>query len=1127
MKEKKIVVIFCLCLGFLLFAEKESRPDAEGFITDWLICGPFPSYVVNDRDTGLETDCLGTDEKANPYPGLSYDVVFKADEFKMIAALDITNEWGVRYDRKVKAVWKAHKFKNPKRLDLNNKFSPIEDHFVYFGACWIESPKRQQIQVRLGSDDDNKVFLNGKVIGQSATCQDIRPDQFRYNGELKRGLNLLLVKIVDRLNDTGFCCRLTTPEGKPLTGIRLYMDSPARKLNVNTYDNGFGGSFEFEKQRLFDSHPSHPLRFRFAAPDGQHYRIHLCGQDFRMKTGESVQLAPKLKNGKNTLSAEIFLGQKRMAVLEYPVTVHSTHSLAKEKKNAQKELRLLNAKIDELERAIGQNRKREKAAEIKLEKARSLAEQILAKERASALEGVSEFQKYPFQPGAPGVNRTTLLLNGIWRRGRTPDRMNATMRLPERFCEEYFFGWLYPVSRQKSGWKNLEGYETFRLDRDLAALNLSFEKDFHAENTGNCDYYFVCDNVVGGIRVYCNNQYSGDYFGTVGIIEIPLKGVRLGKNTIRIDYFRPKIMYNSERVNYGLTGDIRLERRPRTNVANVWIRTPWRKGTLETVTELFNPGKTAKYRLEQYAIRNGMVCFRLPELQGTLPGGKTIPVRNSAKWKNPEEWSPKHPALYELVSDLYIDGKLTDRKFDSFGYREFRMRGVDFYLNGKRTIIQGDVGCDEWMYAKRRDVSFPLLRYDNINTIRMHDSMCNGQPSVAREADRRGMFIIAQMYPPGDFARNLNAEIPKKISTLEAWKKSSRHKEALADYTRWFRTFRNNPSVIVWSLDNELFTPGCESRGLDRRNELVDDIMDLYKDLLRSFDPELVITRDGDVCTYDSSRDHFDVNTPANVHYPDFKLERFVYNWQDVFEYRPVLWGENLYCSYVWGGWPGPTPYKVAEKAGRVRQIAGLYRKLGVSGAVYMGVSLDGYTAFKPDGSGSPWKVIETPRGQNRPQNWRNGTPPGDYPFLRIDWPADSGEGLHPMFQRNHIWGFGFMAVNWSSPKYATCVRNPINEAYRSTLIPQPPLAPVTQGEIILMTKPDSDVWTTLPNGERYGIRSDSSGRAWFLLPSAGNYTFSCGKAVRTIQVPCRAKYAGKPGFDQIVTTTLQEENKK
>lgn len=1124
MKEKKIVAIFCLCLGFLLFAEKECRPDAEGFISDWLICGPFPSYVVNDRETGLETDCLGTEEKANPYPGLSYDVVFKADEFKMIAALDITNEWGVRYDRKVKAVWKAHKFSDPKYLCVDNWFSPIDDHFVFFGACWIESPERRTVQVRLGSDDDNKVFLNGKVIGQSATSQGTLPDQFRYNAVLNRGLNLLLIKVVDRLYGAGFCCRITSPDGKPWTDLKIYTDSPARRMRVNSYDRGFGGNFQFSATPLLDNRKSETVTFRLEAPDNAVYRVRLAGKEHSMKRGESVSFSQPLKAGTHVLNVPVLRADgSEAALLSYPYTVYSRRSLEQEivqktnelKKSREVLLPELRQRKEKAEQAV-------KKAEQALENARAAAERNYAVLRAKACSDAGASIDEPL-PSAP-VFRSRLLLNGIWKAGKSLNKLNSTFRLPAELPGLYWRGRMFPiVSASQNAFdprhKALEGYEWFKVNELNFEKELSFQTDFQLDQLPEGELLFVCEYVSGHIQLKCNGKDTGSYSGFCGIVEIPLKNLRKGKNILSINWQKLKFLQQGNDLAHGLCGDIYLAWRPKVNVNDVWVKTSWRKAGIETVTELTaNDGKKHTFRLEQYAVRNGRIHFRMPVSEGHLEPGRITKVKTSSKWKDPLLWSLESPNLYEMVSDLYVDGKLADRKRDTFGFREFWIHGCDFFFNGKRIILQGDVGCDEYHIGKRSDVHFPLLRKDNINMIRLDWYW----PETVRLADRRGMFIYKNFFPCGDWKRNM--EKFNRYGSPEEYYKSEEHRMNLANYTAWHRLYRNNPSVIIWSISNEIFTPGCESRGIDKRNKFCDDIIRFYQDYIVSLDPSLVTTRDGDVCTYDSSRDNFDVTKPANVHYPEFHMDLFVYNWQDIFEYRPAIWGETFYCSYVWGGWPGPTPVLVDQKVQMIRTKGRTYRELGIPAQIYMGVSLDGFIAFKPDGSGSPWGVIESPKKRKRIANWRNGCPPGDYPYTAVKWPADSGKGVHPEFQNHPINGFGYQGVNWSSEKYPSHVRNAVNNAYRAILIPQPELAPVTDAEVVVHTRPGADVWTLLPSGERAGVRADPNGRAWFDLPSPGRYTFESAGKKKTAPIGSKASYAEKPGFHEVPKLFLEGE---
>ena len=141
-----------------------------------------------------------------------------------------------------------------------------------------------------------------------------------------------------------------------------------------------------------------------------------------------------------------------------------------------------------------------------------------------------------------------------------------------------------------------------------------------------------------------------------------------------------------------------------------------------------------------------------------------------------------------------------------------------------------------------------------------------------------------------------------------------------------------------------------------------------------------------------------------------------------------------------------------------------------------------------------------------------------------MKWPADSGKGVHPEFQNHPINGFGYQGVNWSSGKYPSHVRNAVNDAYRAILIPQPELAPVTDAEVVVHTRPGADVWTLLPSGERAGVRADPNGRAWFDLPSPGRYTFESAGKKKTAPIGSKASYAEKPGFHEVPKLFLEGE---
>lgn len=1122
-------MILIAALVFIGTLSATTAPTPKGFIADWLICGPFPSYEGKSADTGLENDFLGGEDTAAPCPGQSFPAVFKADNSKLILGADLTNEWGFREDLPMNPTWRVMHFDKPDQILADHLFPPISDRFAFYAACWIESPAAQEVRVRLGCDDDHKLYLNGVLLAKSASSQAIRPDTFVYPAKLKPGLNFLLLKVVDRLFDSGFCLALSDPDGKPLNNVKGYTDSPARKLGADDFLNGFGIKFTFSDRHLFDDRQEQSCRIRLFAPDSAEYELEVGGKKQPLRNGQEAVWDLKLPSGVHPIEAIVRDRDGRETTrFTRTVTIHSRKKIEEQLQNQRVEIQEIDAALPGLNREIAKEKLRVEQAKQRVAAALASAEEQYATMRTQAQANAAPSIEEPFRPKSC---RTRILLNGMWKAGPRADRCDQTLRLPHKMTGNFFRAWYYPIepvdSPHSPKFRNLKGYEKYELEKLMelvTARHIFFEKEITVDDPSKA-WYFICTAIIGKVTLFCNGTPCGTYHGTVGLVEIPLAGLREGKNRLVLEYTDTPMITTPNSEYYGILGNLYLEQRSRVHTADIGIKSSWRNAALSLDTELFNGEQSAqKFRLEQYAVRDGKIRFRLPPKEGVLEPGKTTVVKNEAKWRNPELWSHAHPALYSLVSDLYVDGRLADRRSDSFGFREFWIHGVDFFLNGKRIILQGDVGIDLFGYEKCRDVIFPLLRQEGINLLRLHDSRCHMLGEVADAADRHGMFLEAQTYPQGDFSRKADSSLMKEFKTSADWKKSDWHAFNTENYRRWHRLMRNHPSVLIWSIDNESFTPGCESRGLEKRNILVDDIVNSYYEEMHQLDPALVITRDGDVTTYGPDRRNFHASTPANVHYPEFHPDRFINDWQHLFHYRPAIYGETLYCSYVWGGWPGATPKLVAQKAAMVRDVAARYRELKIPAPIYMGVGLDGFLELKPDGSGSAWGVKEVPRKLEleRPADWRNGIPADHYPFVPVPWPSMSGRGMRPEFLSNSLTGFGFRGINCFFREYPVCVRNAVNRAYRETLIPQPPLADPGIAEAIVVTEPDGIVFTTLPDGSRYGIVADAAGKAYFHL-DAGRYRFESNGLNREVELKSKQDYAAKPGFEEIPTINLKE----
>ena len=102
------------------------------------------------------------------------------------------------------------------------------DWCVAYAVCYIESQQRQtDLTIRVGSDDQSKVYLNGKEVYRCEQPRPFEPDQDEVRGiELKAGLNVLVFKVVNETRDWRGSIRFTDAAGQPVRDIQVLLTPP-------------------------------------------------------------------------------------------------------------------------------------------------------------------------------------------------------------------------------------------------------------------------------------------------------------------------------------------------------------------------------------------------------------------------------------------------------------------------------------------------------------------------------------------------------------------------------------------------------------------------------------------------------------------------------------------------------------------------------------------------------------------------------------------------------------------------------------------------------------------------------------------------------------------------------------
>ena len=113
-------------------------------------------------------------------------------------------------------------------IDFNLILGHRTTYSVAYAVCYIRSEAEQHgLRMLVGSDDEAKVYLNGKQIHKYpfprwlVVDQDLVPDV-----TLNAGLNVLVFKVVNGIFDWQGSIRFTDALGNPVKGIKVSLTPP-------------------------------------------------------------------------------------------------------------------------------------------------------------------------------------------------------------------------------------------------------------------------------------------------------------------------------------------------------------------------------------------------------------------------------------------------------------------------------------------------------------------------------------------------------------------------------------------------------------------------------------------------------------------------------------------------------------------------------------------------------------------------------------------------------------------------------------------------------------------------------------------------------------------------------------
>lgn len=163
---------------------------------------------------------------------------------------------------------------------------------------------------------------------------------------------------------------------------------------------------------------------------------------------------------------------------------------------------------------------------------------------------------------------------------------------------------------------------------------------------------------------------------------------------------------------------------------------------------------------------------------------------------SPMLWDCDNPHLYTAVVELVRDGRVTDRVSDRFGIRTVEFTQAEgLKLNGKKVFLKGVANHHD--LGALGAAAFPAgigrmmdrLKEFGFNHIRTSHNPYS--EDFLRLADEKGLLIVNELYD--------------KWSNTVAWAGDEPWTNIwYQNIIEWVKRDRNHPSVIMWSLGNEL-----------------------------------------------------------------------------------------------------------------------------------------------------------------------------------------------------------------------------------------------------------------------------------------------------------------------------------